>query len=31
MINHYYQQEMQHDMYGGGWYVSNSIHTAEEK
>jgi hypothetical protein len=30
-INHYYRQKVQHDMYGGGWYVSNSIHTAEEK
>lgn len=19
-INHYYQQEVQHDMYGGGWH-----------
>jgi len=24
-INHYYQQEVQHDMYGGGWGEKNSV------
>ena len=24
-INHYYQQEVQHDMYGGGWYEKGIV------
>ena len=24
-INHYYQQEVQHDMYGGGWHEKGII------
>lgn len=24
-INHYYQQEVQHDMYGGGWHEKNIV------
>ena len=24
-INHYYQQEVQHDMYGGGWHENGIV------
>ena len=24
-INHYYQQEVQHDMYGGGWHEKGIV------
>lgn len=24
-INHYYQQEVQHDMFGGGWKEKDSV------